>query len=352
MSYSNINKSTNFFDTLLYTGDGSATQSISGLNFQPDFIWIKSRGNTHDHYSWDAVRTNKKGLEPSDNSAERTPTLGSFDNDGFTFASTDGFYNDNSDTYVAWNWKANGAGSANTDGTINSTVSANTTSGFSIVTYTGTGSSATVGHGLGVAPAFITVKRLDTTDSWQTYHKTLGAGKFMQLNGTDAEATNNNRFGGTEPTTTVFSIGTDTGVNASGGTYVAYCWAEKTGYCKVGSYVANGNNDGNFIYLGHKPKFFLLKAYTGGSASSRNWLLYDYKRNGINGDTDATDNRSLRPNNGNTEATSSGYHLDILSNGVKLRNNSGDINTSGETYLYVSIGQTMVGTNNVPCTAR
>ena len=170
MAYSSIVKPTDYFNTILWTGDGASTRSITGVGFQPDWIWVKCRSTGHDHYSWDSVRTNKKGLEPSDTSAERNPTLGSIDSDGFSFSGLDSFYNANSDTYVGWNWRAaNSSGSSNGDGSITSTVSANTTAGFSIVSYTGTGSNATVGHGLGVAPSMIIIKARSAAELWTVY---------------------------------------------------------------------------------------------------------------------------------------------------------------------------------------
>ena len=206
MAYTTINKSTDHFNTKLYTGNGS-TNAQTGVGFQPDWVWIKDRDATHDHYSFDAVRTNKKGLEPSDTAAERTPILGSLDSDGFTFASTDGFYNANGDRYVSWNWKAGGgAGSSNTDGSINTIyTSVNTTAGFSMSTYTGTGSAATVGHGLGVAPKVVLIKRTSTTGNWVFGHGSLGFTKFLEFtNG--AVQTHSGRFNDTAPTSSVFLL--------------------------------------------------------------------------------------------------------------------------------------------------
>ena len=242
MAYSSIIKPTDYFNTILWTGDGASTRSITGVGFQPDWIWVKCRSTAHDHYSWDSVRTNKKGLEPSDTSAERNPTLGSIDSDGFSFSGLDSFYNANSDTYVSWNWRAgNSSGSSNGDGSITSTVSANTTAGFSIVSYTGTGSNATVGHGLGAVPKWIITKRYDgATENWGVYHASTGNTKYLFLNKTNAEATSSAYWNDTTPTSSVFSIGTNDVVNTSSGVYIAYCFAEKTGYSKFGSYTGNG----------------------------------------------------------------------------------------------------------------
>lgn len=343
MAYTTINKSTDYFNTTLYDGNDTDNRAITGISFAPNCVWIKDRSNSNSHYLQDTVRGATKNLKVDGNDAEETrvSSIKSFTSDGWTMG-TEAAVNANSQSFASWSWKANGSGSANTDGDINSTVSANTTSGFSIVTYTGTGSSATVGHGLGAAPGFITVKRLDTNDSWQTYHKSLGAGKFMQLNGTDAEATNNNRFGGTEPTTAVFSIGTDTGVNASGGTYVAYCWAEKTGYCKIGKYKSNDQDFPNspFIYTGFKPQFIMFKNIS----TAANWVMTDDKRRTYN-----PTNKKLYPNSADAEV--SDEIANLLSNGFKLDNSTGDLNASTHEYIYAAFGQSMVASNNIPCTA-
>ena len=277
MAYTTINKSTDYFNTKLYTGNGSNTQAITGVGFQPDWIWIKDRDATHDHYSFDAVRTNKKGLEPSDTSAERTPVLGSIDSDGFTFASTDGFYNANGDNYVAWNWKANGSGSSNTDGSITSTVSANTTAGFSIIKYTGTGATGTIGHGLGAKPNVMFQKRLDGATAWTAYHdKSAGqpAHKYLYLDKHDAIADYNLHWNDTEPTASVITLGSDSSVNGNGNPNIIYAFTEKVGYSKFGSYTGNSNANGAFIYCGFKPAWIMVKRIDTGN-SYDNWIIYD-----------------------------------------------------------------------------
>ena len=278
MSYTTINKSTEHFNTKLYTGNGSA-RSITGVGFQPDWVWVKDRSDAQNHGLRDAVRGATKRLVSNDTAAENTQTQGlsSFDSDGFSLG-TGVDVNANSANYVSWNWKANGAGSANTDGSINSTVSANTTAGFSIVSYTGTGSNASVGHGLGVAPSMIIVKSRSSTDWWICYHKTQGATKYIALNFSNAVATNSGIWNDTEPTSSVFSIGTNGGTNGNGNNYIAYCFAEKTGYSRFGSYVGNGNADGAFIHTGFKPKFVFLKNTTNGNRG----VIYDNKRLGYN----------------------------------------------------------------------
>ena len=349
MAYTTINKSSLHMNTKLYVGDGSNTQAITGVGFQPDLTWIKSRDATHDHYSFDAVRTNKKGLEPSDTSAERTPTLGSFDSDGFTFASTDGFYNTNSGTYVAWNWKANGSGSANTDGDINSTVSVNTTAGFSIVKYTGNGSSnQSIGHGLGVRPKMIWVKNLDTAGAWMIWGESFNSGsgvqKFLQFTQLDNANTGSAGDFPDEPTTSVFKVGSYDTMNKSGDNIIAYCFAEITGYSKFGMYHNNGNANGPFVYTGFKPAFVLVKS---SDRNTSNWNLLDDKRPGYN----VTDYRIKI--SATAEQTGNVNCIDILSNGFKLRGVDDDMNASGpgDDYIYYAVGQSLVGSNDIPCTA-
>jgi len=341
MAYTTINKSTDYFNTKLYTGNGG-TQSITGVGFQPDWLWLKKRNSSANHFLFDAVRGASKELNSNNDEAEASPAnyLSSFDSDGFTIGS-DSDINGNSDTHASWNWKAGtGQGSSNTDGSINTTyTSANTTAGFSISTYTGTGSNATVGHGLGSVPKMIIVKRTNATDVWRVYHSSIGATKHLVLNTTAVEATGSNVWNDTAPTSSVFSISTDSAVNASGATYVAYCFTEKTGYSKFGSYVGNSNADGTFVYTGMKPSFVLLKKRDGAEA----WLLMDNKRQGYN-----PENEYLVPNSNTVEGTAN--HIDLLSNGFKLTTNGGGFNVGN--FIYMAFGQSLVGSNNVPCTAR
>ena len=357
MAYTTINKSTSYFNTKLYTGNGS-TQSITGVGFQPDWLWIKSRGSTGNHRAHDVVRGVDKQLYPNLTNAEYTysPNTGvtSFDSDGFSLGNDAG-QNTNNETYVAWNWLAGGSqGSSNTDGTINTTyTSANTTSGFSIVSYTGNGTSgATVGHGLGAVPHMIMVKRLDTTGSWQVYHQkaidTSGDPwtDYMILNSSNAAQDGVNRWNDTAPTTSVFSLGNSTEVNANGGTYVAYVFSEKTGYSKFGSYTGNGNADGTFIYTGFKPSFYMVKQ---SNVGGEGWFMWDNKRSSSGGTNE--NDRYLIANSANADGTL-GVDCDFLSNGVKTRYAASATNTSGSTYIYMAFGQSLVGSNNVPCTAR
>ena len=342
MAYTTINKSTDYFDTKLYTGTGSSNAQ-TGLGFQPDWVWLKNRGATSNHFVNDVLRGITKELRPnlSNSQADDNQLLTSLNSDGFTLG-TSGSANTNGNTYVAWNLKANGAGSANTDGSINSTVSVNTTSGFSISTYTGYGGTSTVGHGLGVAPEMMIIKKTSGTQSWVVYHKSLGAGGFMYLNAAETFAANTTIWNNTSPTNNVFTIGALNEVNQSGQTYIAYCFAEKQGYSKFGSYVGNGNADGAFVYTGFKPAFILLKTST---IAGNDWHIFDSKRIGYN-----ESNYSLKPNSTATEVTS--LNIDLLSNGFKLRGTQNDINGSG-TYIYAAFAAApLVGTNDIPANAR
>ena len=342
-----IDKPSLHFNTKLYTGTGS-TQSITGVGFQPDFTWIKNRSTTHDNILTDAVRGVTKEIRSNVTDAEATDSNGltAFGTDGFTVGSKQNLNKSGSDI-VSWNWKAGGGqGSSNTDGSINTTyTSANTTAGFSISTYTGTGSNATVGHGLGVAPKFIMVKKRSGAVSWAVQTST-GAGYEMNLNNNESQTSTSNYWNSTEPTSSVFSIGTNGIVNESGATYVAYCFAEKKGYSKFGSYEGNGNADGTFIYTGFKPAWVMVKR----SDSSNNWVIYDNKRaNSFNEITHV-----LLANESVAEATStSDDDCDFLSNGVKMRCSNNGSNGSGASYIYMAFAENpIVGSNNIPATAR
>ena len=331
-----------YFNTKLYTGNGS-TQSISSVGFQPDWVWLKRRDASASHELHDAVRGATKRLKSDGTNAEftDTDTLTSFDSDGFSIGSGSQI-NTNSATQVAWNWKANGAGSSNTDGSITSTVSANTTSGFSIVTYTGTGSVGTIGHGLSAVPKMIIVKRLDSTSSWSVYHSALGNANQLYLNTTDA-STSSTGWNSTDPTSSVFSIGSTASYNGSGNTYIAYAFAEKSGFSSMGSYVGNGNADGTFVYTGFKPAFILLKNTT---LSVENWVINDSGRNPSN-----IVDKDLFANQNYVEAVHS--RQDFLSNGFKLRSTANNSNKSGDTYIYMCFAESpLVSSNGVPAVAR
>ena len=347
MAYTTINKPTEHFNTKLYTGNGG-TQTISGIGFQPDFTWVKSRNYAYYHYLQDAVRGSSNVLYTNNNDAEATGVtagISAWNSDGYVTGSQ-GALNGNGKTFVAWNWKANGTGSANTVGSINSTVSANTTSGFSIVSYTGNGGSTpkTVGHGLGVAPKMIIIKPRNLTYDWMTYNENVGATKGMCLNTTQAPFTSSN-FNDTAPTTSVFSV-KNNATNETNGNYIAYCFAEKQGFSKFSSYIGNGNNDGTFVYTGFKPAFVLVKR----TDAVANWSLIDNTRDPFN-----VTYHFLQPNVSDAEFIPSGPQaaFDFCSQGFKCRSTNGAINASGGTYIYMAFAEApLVGSNNVPCTAR
>ena len=346
MAYTTIDKSSDYFDTKLYTGNGG-TQSITGLDFRPDWVWIKSRSNATEHSQFDAPRGATKMIASSTFEQEQTVAnmLTSFNSDGFSLGSYSS-QNGNGYSQVSWNWKANGAGSSNTAGSINTTkTSVSTTSGFSISTYTGTGSNATVGHGLGVAPKMIIVKcRSATETDWGVYHASLGNTKNLRLNRTDAVATSSAFWNDTTPTSTVFSLGANGNQNGNGGTYVAYCFAEKQGYSKFSSYIGNGSATlPTFTYLGFKPAFVLIKNTTQADA----WFLHDSKRDGFN-----DDNEYLRPNL--TDAESSGTNrIRLLSNGFSVPTTDKSHNVSGNVYIYMAFAENpFVTSTGIPATAR
>jgi hypothetical protein len=346
MPYTTINKSSDYFNTKIYTGNESAGHAITGVGFKPDFTWFKNRGATDSHSMYDIVRGVTKQIEADTNGAETTESTGlaSFDSDGFTVG-TRTASNSNNMSICSWNWLAGGSqGSSNTDGTINTTyTSANTTSGFSISKYTGTGSAATIGHGLGAAPQVVICKQLNSAQKWINYHKAIGAGNYLHLNETDASASSSTVWNNTDPTSSVFSVGTAVNCNQSSGTYVAYCFAEKKGFSKFGSYTGNGSTDGTFVYTGFKPAFVIIK----GSSNTENWHMFDNKRDTFN----PTD-QALQPNTNAAEFTETNV-LDFLSNGFKLRISGGGYNGSGVSYIYMAFAEApFVGTNNTPATAR
>ncbi len=344
MAYTTINKSSEHFNTKLYTGTGSSN-ALTGVGFQPDWVWFKGRNQAYHHYLFDAVRGVNKPIHSALTNAEstQTDTLMSFDSDGFTLGSdtNNGEINSSGNTFASWNWKANGAGSSNTDGSITSTVSANTTSGFSIVKYTGNETSgATVGHGLSTTPKMIIIKNRNSTDDWVVYHESLGNTQSIRLNLTNAAATTPASFNNTSPTSSVFTLGDWTAVNGS--SMIAYCFADKTGYSKFGSYVGNGSADNNaFIYTGFKPAWVMIK----NTSVADWWGIIDNKRVGYN----PTNN----PLFANTSATEGNFNNDLLSHGFKIRSNTGVVGTFGNTYIYIAFAEApLVGNNNVPCTAR
>ena len=334
------------FNTKLYTGTGSSL-ALTGVGFQPDMVWLKVRSTTSSHRITDVVRGTGQVIYPNDTaeqSAESSVTA--FGTDGFTVG-TEGGTNTNGATYVGWSWKAGGGqGSSNTDGSINTTyTSVNTTSGLSISTYTGTGANATVGHGLGVAPSIVLCKNLSVSGNWIMYHSSLGATKYMVLNNTDPVATATAAWNDTAPTSSVFTVGTGSTVNGAGNNMLAYCFSEKTGFSKFGQYTGNGNADGAFVYTGFKPKFIITKKT---NQNGYNFYMWDTAR-----DIDNPAEKVLFADSNNAEADYSSYPHDILSNGFKVRSNNGAFNGGNDPYIYMAFAEApLVGTNNVPCTAR
>jgi hypothetical protein len=311
----------------LYTGNGT-TQTVT-VGFQPDWVWLKNRGSAGDNGLYDVLRgTTNRLVSNSTSAADTISGVTAFNSSGFSLGAD---YNASANTFVSWNWKANGAGSSNTAGSITSTVSANTTSGFSVVTYTGTGANATVGHGLGVAPSFIIVKRRDDGSSWNCYQISLGASQYIQVDGTAGAATNTGVWNNTAPTSTVFSIGTAfAGVNASGSTHVAYCFAEISGYSKFGSYTGNGSADGPFVYTGFRPAFVMVKRTDAVGV----WGMWDSGRSTYNAST-----ARLQAESSAAELNQAATTIDILSNGFKPRTSDTDLNASGSTYIFAAFAE-------------
>jgi hypothetical protein len=320
------------FNTVLFSANNS-TQSITGVGFQPDWVWTKSRTNAYSHGLYDSVRGVNLRLRSDTTGAEvsQTNMLNSFDADGFSLGQNDDANYLGSG--VAWNWKAGGTAVSNTDGSITSQVSANTDAGFSIVSYTGNGTSgATIGHSLGVKPDMIIFKDRDSAQTWTTYHSSLGATKLLFLNRTDAFYTEpwlNN----TEPTSSVITLSTYSDVNTSGDNYIAYCFANTEGYSKAGSYTGNGSTDGPFVYTGFRPAFVIMKR----TDFTSDWVTIDDARSTYNAVDDV-----LVPNNSNAEAANlgSGYEVDFTSNGFKVRSTWSAQNASGGTYIYLAFAET------------
>jgi hypothetical protein len=356
MAYTTINKPSDYFNTKLYTGNGS-TQSITGVGFKPDWVWIKERNNANSHRLFDGVRGVHKKLFSNSTSAEVTDvnSLTSFTADGFDSGSDSGM-NGNTNSYVSWNWLASNTTASNTDGSITSTVSANTTSGFSIVSYTGTGSNATVGHGLGVAPSWIVIKGRNQTEDWTTYHISTGNTKNVILNSTAVPDTSTTYWQDTSPTSSVFYLGSSTRPNTSGGTYIAYCFAEKTGFSKFGSYIAN-NDDGNgpFIYTGFKPAFVMIKGSTS-TSTYKSWCMFDTTRQPFNVNAGKTlyankDYPEGQRGQGTVSATIPA--IDMLSNGFKIKVFNDEVNNGTNTFIYMAFAEApLVGSNGVTAKAK
>ncbi len=345
MAYTTINKSTDYFNTKLFTGDGSLPRAITGVGHQPDFVWLKNRDVSYHHQLYDSVRGTSAGVlySSSPDAEDSTYQMSSFDSDGYTMGSQLGAVNGSGENIVSWNWKA-GTTSGLSGGTITpSTYSINATSGFGIYAYTGTNANGTITHGLGSTPSVIIVKnRTTSAKAWIVGHKSIGFQNALYLNSTDGSTSEPNLFNSTAPTSSVFTVGTGSLINDSGDSYIAYAFAEKTGYSKFGSYTGNGNADGSFIYTGFKPAFLMVKR----TDTADTWIMYDNKRIGYN-----PNNYFLQANSNAAESSSDRF--DLLSNGFKPRYDWTPINASGGTYIYMAFAEApLVGSNNVPCTAR
>ena len=341
------------FNTVLYTGN-NLEQVITGVNFQPDWVWVKCRnqGSTN-HVLQDAVRGAQKYLTSDTTVIEGTSngTIISFDSDGFTIGAGNPAVpvNNNGDTFVAWNWKANGSGSSNTDGSITSTVSANPSAGFSIVTYTGNGTNgATVGHGLGVKPDMVIIKKrvnntATNTGYWIVQHKQTTAG----VNANASTFTLTSYTNGAlylNDTSPLSSYGFDNQVNGNTDTFVAYCFAEVEGYSKFGSYTGNSSTDGPFVFCGFSVQWLMYKR----SSAAEDWVIVDNSR-----DTYNVADAALRPNQALTEFSSTEVLVDFTSNGFKIRSSDAKSNGSGSTYIFMALAENPLGGDGVsPATAR
>ena len=345
MAYSSITKPGLHFKSVAFTGNGSAGHAITGVGFQPDWVWLKTVDSVNNHTIFDVVRGVTNRIRSNQNNAQNTSSgVTSFDTDGFTVG-TDSAGNDGS--MISWNWKTqNSQGSSNTDGSTNTTyTSVNTTAGFSISTYEGTGSNATFGHGLGVTPAMVLVKNIDASQNWFMYHQGIGATQLLRLNSTSGKISSSTSWNNTAPTSSVVSIGTEAGTNQNGSTHVAYCFAEKRGYSKFGVYKGNGNANGSFIFLGFRPAFVMVKS----TNSTTEWHMSDIAR------------RPNNPNNSYVSASSNAVEntsnpTDFLSNGFKIRTSNNGWNKSGDTFIYWAFAENPlvanVGADGIPATAR
>tara|TARA_R110002012_G_scaffold81996_1_gene207645 strand:+ start:749 stop:1822 length:1074 start_codon:yes stop_codon:yes gene_type:complete len=357
MAYTTIDNPSEFFSTTLYTGDGSADQSMTGAGFKPDFLWIKRRNASERHVLTNvAMGVDSGAYKWVDAAALEGAFSGgtgvaSFDSDGFTIKTSDSTWNTNGSTYVFWSWKANGGTTAtNNDGSLASTVQANTTAGISIVTYSNPSTNDnTIGHGLGVQPEIIIIKNtVDTIDWWvASKYLTNYTTSYVELNSDDPVATHANGMNSTAPTSSVFSVGGISRTGDSGNLAVAYCFASIQGYSKIGSYIGNGNARGPFVWTGFKPAWVMVKPYTN---SGYNWVIMDSTRNPFN-PIDKYTWADL--DNAEYDGTSIGLDVDFVSNGFKLSTSRGEVNLNGATMLYMAFAENpFVSSGGIPTTAR
>ena len=353
MAFTTIDDPEKYFQCKIYTGDGSTSnaQTFDGdSDMQPDVVWFKRRSGSGNHFIYDSIRGANRSLVPNDGdteatSGEQTTYLASFDSDGFTLGDDVNNVNANTETYVAWCWKAAGSNANNSDGDISSVIRANTTSGFSIVTYTGNATSGQgVGHGLGIAPKIISIKNRDQNDNWILF--TTATDNSLDYITSGWQDSNGKGDSGLDvPTTSIFDIHSDAHQNATGEKYVAYCWAEVKGFSKIGSFVGNGNANGPFVYTGFKPAFLLTKKVSEGSGE---WHIYDNKR-----EPDNVRQNVLSPNLAAADSINANCNTDLLSNGFKIRNNNDNRNDSAETHIYMAFAESpFVNSNGVPNNAE
>jgi len=343
-----IDKPSDYFSAQTWTGTGNA-QNITGVDFQPDLVITKAQYATSQGYFFDVVRGATKFIAAQTDAAQTTDvqSLKSFNSDGYSIG-TANEVSYNGETWVGWSWKAGTSftndASATGIGSIDSAGSVNTDAGISIITYTGTGSAETIAHGLGATPGFIISRRIDGTDSWMNWNKTFTATQYMFINGTNAVASASTVFG-TLPTSTVYSTGGGTATGANGGNFISYCFAEKQGYSKFGSYTGNDNADGTFVYLGFKPAFVMIKR----TNSVNNWIVLDNKRNPFNV-------LNLQSHLNTTASATNTTSLDFLSNGMKMRATYGGINGDNDNFIYMAFAEnpfvTSTGNGSIPATAR
>jgi len=328
-AYTTIDDPSAYFQTAIYTGNGGSSQAVTfdgNSDMQPDWLWLKVRSHGGNHFAYDSVRGATKALVPNDTDAEDTSYgyFSSFDSDGFTLGSSDNNVNGSGRTYVGWGWKKQ-AGV------------------FDIQTYTGNGSNRTISHNLGAVPTMMITKVRSTTNQWLVYHQGIGNTNTLKIDDTSASTEQTNLWNSTTPTSSVFSVGTHTGSNLDGGTFVIYLFGDKQGVSKMGSYIGNGNVDGTFIYTGFKPAWILTKK---SSASGDSWNLQDSTRSPTN-----PANKRLTPDTADVESDSPQY--DLLSNGFKVLQTTGSTNTSGGTYIYMAFAENpFVTSTGVPATAR
>lgn len=343
-----IKNGSKYFATNLWTGTGTSPNTpVTGLSFAPDFVWLKVRNSaTYFHMLADTIRGAGKSLNSNSTQVEQTNDvngyLSAFNTDGFTVAAgatSQQNVNVNTSTYVAWQWNGGGSTVTNTTGTISAQVRANPTAGFSIITYTGTGANATIGHGLGVAPKMVIVKSRSAVTSWNVWHTGIPAANFLLLEATSASAADATKWNSTVPTSSVFSVGTQVGTNASAVTFAAYCFAEVAGYSKIGSWQNNNSTDGTFVYLGFRPSFVMLK----NSDNTEAWYIEDSKRQTYN--YGPANTNFLNPNSAALEAgaiSGANAGIDFLSNGFKIRTTNtaaGEIGFGTRNYIYLAIAE-------------